>query len=236
MRIVPVLAAAAALFPVPALALTVDDFTLRGLVYDQRVDVAAIFAPNPAPSDFVTGTLTQALSPLVTRTMTLDEGPSGFGSAANSFVSNGGGLTFNSGLSGEDALATITYAFSTVLDVSAGTTGFSFGTGAVDGANVLEATLFVMDADGNGASSGPIDITATPGSVDFAYANLPGIDLSRIKTVSLELQNTTFGTDGRVATSFTAEGGSLAPIPLPAGLPLLVAGLGGLALLRRRAA
>lgn len=230
------LAVVALLAPTSAFALSIDAFNQSGAVFDGDVDLAAAFAPGPVPPEFGAGSLTQSLSPLVERTITLDDGTAGSGSFGNSLVIDSGDLTFNSGGGGTNATATVSYAFQTFLDVTAGSTGFSFGTGSVDGASVLRASLSVTDADGASQSTVQQDITSTPGSVLFGYADFTGVDLSRITSVTLNLQNTTFGTDGVIGTEFTADGGTIAPIPVPAGLPLLLAGLGALALLRRRSA
>lgn len=123
---------------------------------------------------------------------------------------------------------------STVIINVAGTTG-SFGMNALGGTfalaenviwNFYEATAITLN-------------TAIIGSVLAPFADMSGFGGSTegsviAKSIALtngELHSRTFtGTLPTAGTSLTT------PIPLPAGLPLLAAGLGGLTLLRRRAA
>jgi len=227
MRIAHLIAVALAVAPTSALALVVDDYLLEGNVFDDAADPGSL----PFPGNVGTP-LTQSLSPLVDRTLMFD---STNPNARDDFLSVFAGTIFFDTAANSEGMGTISYAFRTVLDVTGGATGFSFGTGQMDAAG-LNATLEVVDAAGNTASSGPSFIGSTPGPVAFAYSSFAGVDLSTIKSVTLSLDALGNGVDGTIGDQFTAEGGSLAPIPLPAGLPLLVAGLGGLALLRRRAA
>ena len=224
MRISYIFAVGLVVAPTTSVALSIDDFTTTGGVTD---------AGDPSPGAFTPSPLTQALSPLVTRTMTFEDNSTISALQGGSLLSLGGSLDFSSAPISGSEVASVSYAFTTLLDVTGGATGFSFGTGSADGP--LEATLSVVDIDGNSDSSGPLVIEA-PIAVDFAYASFTGVDLSRIKSVTLDLVATDFGIDGSIATEFSADGGSLAPIPLPAGLPLLLAGAGALALVRRRAA
>ena len=87
----------------------------------------------------------------------------------------------------------------------------------------------------NGATLGLITAPTTVRVwEDFAFCWFSGANTS--VTISLLQASTGFvGNDYALDDlSFSAKG--ISPIPLPAGLPLLMAGLGGLALLRRRTA
>ena len=84
-----------------------------------------------------------------------------------------------------------------------------------------------------------VDTDSLSGDVDFALGYLTSTALKFASCFSLFSNGCAYAGDFAVAMNLSYEGaptdtGSPAPIPLPAGLPLLTAGLGALTLLRRR--
>ena len=235
MRISYIFAVALAAVPTGAMSLVIDDFTLEGGVFDGDRNVSV--------PGFAAGSLTQSLSPLIDRTLTFDDDIAGAGLSTFGVLDTPPRLSLSTGSIfgglGPNPVATVSYAFTTVLDVSGASGGFDFGTADFSGAGIATpptASFEVVDADGNAesVSAGQLPSRATP--LSFSYASFTAVDLSRIKSVTLSLEGFDTDVDGNISPQFEAEGGSLAPIPLPAGLPLLLAGAGALALLRRRAA
>ncbi len=233
MRISYIFAAALAAIPTGAMSLVIDNFTLEGGVFDAESSLPGAAA----------GSLTQSLSPLIDRTLTFNDDTAGAGVSNFGVLDEPPRLTLsaNSALGGlgPNPVATVSYAFATVLDVSGASGGFDFGTADFSGSGIVtppSASFEVVDAEGitETVSFGQLPSGATP--LSFSYASFTAVDLSRIKSVTLSLEGFEAAADGNISPQFEAEGGSLAPIPLPAGLPLLLAGAGALALLRRRAA
>ncbi|EKE43947.1 hypothetical protein OCGS_1928 [Oceaniovalibus guishaninsula JLT2003] len=108
-----------------------------------------------------------------------------------------------------------------------------------DGTSLTSATLLVSDASGVLLESGDaFDAMLSGGTASLSFRNLTG---SSASLFGGDTARVIFGFDpGQVAggtldpVSVQVTATDLAAIPVPASLPLLAAGIGGLALLRRR--
>lgn len=96
---------------------------------------------------------------------------------------------------------------------------------------LADSSIFTLDGDllGDGIgddASGLVDVAAFIGGYSSALnpTNVVGLELTFTNSAAIGLDN------------FVGELAPPAPIPVPAGLPLALAGLGALAALRRRAA
>ena len=97
-------------------------------------------------------------------------------------------------------------------------------------ANGLEGAAFVQGVDIGDSPAGEGSIQQGIGLSDELFA--PGVLLATGDTLDAGLIDFTSNPDA--FDLLTIEISQVAPVPLPASLPLLLAGLGGVAVLRRR--
>ena len=162
------------------------------------------------------GTATGSYSQLTFGDLTIDgiDGPFRIGSTfAGNY--NGRGTVYLDNNGGSTSGLSFTFA----TEVSA----FAFNFGASDDS----WTVTAFDAIGNVIETAAAPIVNASNAGDYI-----GISAAGIASFTL----TTTGADDYVFVDDIVfnSGASVAPVPLPAGLPLLLAGLGGLALTRRR--
>ena len=209
------LAASAALFlsAMPALAATVifDDFTVNQKV----VDEPTASAPNTSTIAFGNGD----------RTLTVENtANNGDAEAATKFVIVGGALTFSND-QGATGIGTLTYTG--VGDIANGSDPFFFFDVAPDSFDAMaEFSATATDSFGNSfVYEESLDGDFSP---ILYFSEFIGVDFNNLVTLSFSIESELTRVDGSLNSI------SISAIPLPAGGLLLIAGLGGLAALRRK--
>ncbi|MEQ8900434.1 MAG: VPLPA-CTERM sorting domain-containing protein [Roseovarius sp.] len=204
--------------------LTEGDVTFSGFAFTDNVRTPAFAGDFVADANGIEVT-TSSTASTTTLSFNLDPGASisGFDTASslghmfsffvdfNVAVAGGSTRTLSDvTLGGGDLFATVD-AFSEVI--------------FVDGINLPSVELEIFEDTLTGSQTSDTEMLGGLSSLDL-FGTVGGLTLGDGATAGLSAFSLTFDLAG------TAPPPS--PVPLPAGLPLLLAGLGGLALLRRR--
>lgn len=150
------------------------------------------------------------------------------------FLTGSSGLIDNGLHLGGGGGSTIEFEFSVSEDVTL--TGYSSNTGGgfalqdptfdlLDGATILVDDAVLRDPTST-------NIFNTSGENDVVVTGL-SVALRAGSTYIFDVDNTGAGTQSFLTALEFDTASPVAPVPLPAGLPLLLAGLGGLSVLRR---
>ena len=212
------LAASAAFFvsAMPALAATVifDDFTDVQVVIDEPFQGTV----NTSTIDFGDGTRT------LTVENTNDAGQGGTTFAATLDQEGTGGLSFSNN-QGATGIGTLTYT--SVGDIDDGSVDpfFFFAVDTFDGEAFFTATAL----DTFGISFTYEETISGLFDPFLSFSEFAGVDFNSIDTLTFTISSgTNISIDGRLTSI------SVSAVPLPAAGFLLIAGLGGLAALRRK--
>lgn len=217
----------------------------------KRLAIAAAFACAAGTANAATlsyDTFTAVSSGNWTDSLTLSQFDSALGTLTSVMVTMTGGVAGLAEVESEDTTdaGTVTYALEASL--SAALAGAPLSLSVIPQAlATFEASVFDGDRD-YGGTSGFTNETLSDVDVESATYTLPA-DLAYFTgtgdlTFNLNTIARSFASGpGDMASRFSTDSAALmevvytydaATVPLPAGLPLLLAGLGGLALVRRR--
>ena len=221
------IAVAAIALPGAAHALTIDPFTTPSEAEVNSGSVGDTDSDGPVALSLGSRTNTVTIT---------DVGLPGFANASSEIANNANGRFWisNNGSPATESDATLFYDFGTGLDLS-GFVGFDFGTVFL----AEQGFTFNLDAEvASSAGTGGTTFSFTDADIGTAltasFAAFAGVDFGDVESLTLTLSTA----PGQGAGDVTLSGGvSVAPIPVPAALPLLASGLVALgALSRRRAA
>lgn len=206
----------AALAASGAQALTIDSFVTESAIVVYGGDSNTDVAPAGAIGD---RTLTMAGNPRFEYT-SIEQSPYFY-------------WDFASGPSDLSAVAILSYSKSGGLNLDL--TGFQSIVAPVKhydqliGTSTLDVTLFSNDGAQNALLSKSFGKSAEGTDLLFALSLFSGVDLGDIDKIEFKLT-------GFPSADIQIGALSVAPVPLPAALPMLLAGLGGLVVIARRRA